>query len=233
MQLNLNLSLLLNIVFLTGVAIAIFRTWRVRRGLIAKVDPNYREAEKTPTLSLEEANHLSDDLILTRKIEPVLPSVVSVASVDPTPAVSKPMSEAVMIFLLAKEQRQFAGYALLQTLLSAGLRFGEGDLFHRHQSANGQGLVLFSLASATASGVFDLQNMGAFSVKGLCLFMHASGNVTIDEERFNLMIEVACQLTEELDAYMLDDRKQVWTAASAMRYQKYLQLVPNPEEAPV
>lgn len=248
MQLNLNLSLMLNLLFLMCVAIAIVRTWRARRGARNfKMESTYRGESNTPSLSIEDdaEDESLNDLISVRKVEPVLPSVmpidneddnvgaaadVSVAPIQKASVLPNPTSETVMIFLLAKEQRQFTGYALLQTLLSAGLRFGEGNLFHRHQSSNGQGLVLFSLASATASGVFDLQNMGACSVKGLCLFMHASGNSVIDEERFNLMIDVACQLTEELDAYMLDDRKQPWTQACALRYQQRLQVAFKPAE---
>ena len=114
----------------------------------------------------------------------------------------------LVIFLLAKENRQLAGYELLQTILAAGLRFGEGQLFHRHQYPNGQGPVLCSLATATANGVFDLQNIGAFSVHGLCLFMQTSGNAAIDVERLSVMVDTAKQLSEGLDTYLLDDLRK-------------------------
>jgi cell division protein ZipA len=127
-------------------------------------------------------------------------------------------ASSVMFFLLAKENRQFAGYELLQTVLASGLRFGEGQLFHRHQFANGQGPVLCSLAAATASGVFDLQNIGAFSVRGLCLFMQASNNPTIDAERFSIMVETAKQLSEGLDAHLLDDQRKPLTDERIARY---------------
>ncbi len=134
----------------------------------------------------------------------------------------KPADQMVMMFLLAKESHQFAGYELLQTVLAAGLRFGEGNLFHRHQLPNGQGPVIFSLAAATASGVFDLQNMGAFNVRGLCLFMQLSGSPTIDIDRFNILYETARQLSEGLDAHLLDDRRQPLTKEGVARYQRIL-----------
>lgn len=130
----------------------------------------------------------------------------------------------LMIFLLAKENRQFAGYELLQTVLAAGLRFGEGQLFHRHQFPNGQGPVLCSLAAATATGVFDLQNIGAFSVRGLCLYMHSSKNPGIDIERFAVMLETARQLSEGLDAHLLDDQRQLLTEERIARYHRLLQI---------
>ncbi|KTD40021.1 cell division protein ZipA C-terminal FtsZ-binding domain-containing protein [Legionella parisiensis] len=130
----------------------------------------------------------------------------------------------VMIFLVAKENRQFAGYELLQTVLAAGLRFGEGQLFHRHQFSNGQGPVLCSLAAATATGVFDLQNIGAFSVRGLCLYMYSSKNPGIDVERFAVMLETARQLSEGLDAHLLDDQRQLLTEERIARYHRLLQI---------
>ena len=135
------------------------------------------------------------------------------------------------MFLLAKENRQLAGYELLQTVLAAGLRFGEGQLFHRHQYSNGQGPVLCSLAAATASGVFDLQNIGAFSVRGLCLFMQSSGNPTIDAERFAIMLETAKQLSDGLDTFLLDEQRQPLTEASIARYQSLLN-INEPYELP-
>ncbi len=130
----------------------------------------------------------------------------------------------LMMFLLAKENRQFAGYELLQTVLAAGLRFGEGHLFHRHQFPNGQGPVLCSLAAATATGVFDLQNIGAFSVRGLCLYMHSSKNPGIDIERFAVMLETARQLSEGLDAHLLDDQRKPLTEERIARYHRLLQI---------
>src|SRR3546814_532492 len=126
--------------------------------------------------------------------------------------------KSLMMFLLAKENRQLAGYELLQTVLAAGLRFGEGNLFHRHQYTNGQGPVLCSLAAATVRGVFDLQNIGAFSVRGLCLFMQSSGNPTIDAERLTIMYETAKQLRDGLDTHLLDEYKQPLSEASVARY---------------
>lgn len=133
-----------------------------------------------------------------------------------------PTSRSIMMFLLAKDNRQLAGYELLQTILAAGLRFGDGQLFHRHQFSNGQGPIICSLATATASGIFDLQNMGAFSVRGLCLFMDASGNPSIDGERLTIMLETAKQLSDGLDTHLLDDERAPWSDRSLARYHRLL-----------
>ncbi|WP_045097575.1 cell division protein ZipA C-terminal FtsZ-binding domain-containing protein [Legionella fallonii] len=136
----------------------------------------------------------------------------------------------LMMFLLAKDNRQFAGYELLQTVLAAGLRFGEGHLFHRHQFSNGQGPVICSLAAATATGVFDLQNIGAFSVRGLCLFMQTSKNPIIDEERFSIMLDTARQLSDGMDAYLLDDQRKPLTEERIARYHRLLHIEQKAQE---
>lgn len=240
-----NWSLLVNVILLVGVFIAIIRLLQARRQ--TKIN-----APSQPSIGPQMFNQ-QDEIIAVRKIDqvehrkgptlspalqpiaekkerpqetPASHSSISVSRVvgeNALPMDGEPVSSLVM-FLLAKENRQLAGYELLQTVLAAGLRFGEGHLFHRHQSPNGQGPVLCSLAAATPSGVFDLQNIGAFSVHGLCLFMQASGNPTIDAERFGIMLDTAKQLSEGLDTYLLDDHRQPLTDASIKRYHKMLKL---------
>jgi cell division protein ZipA len=222
-----NWSIILN-VLLVGVVVVIGRLMQVRRrNLIA---PSHQPAAK----------QFFDDIIAVRKVNYSLhkESDSSEIVVKTTPSerleieeerveednTSTPVKagKLLMMFLLAKENRQLAGYELLQTVLAAGLRYGEGHLFHRHQHANGQGPILCSLAAATTSGIFDLQNIGAFSVRGLCLFMETSGNSVVDMERFTIMYETAKQLSDGLDAYLLDEQRQLLSAASVAHYQKLL-----------
>lgn len=130
----------------------------------------------------------------------------------------------LMMFLLAKENRQFVGYELLQTVLTAGLRFGDDGLFHRHRFTNGDGPIICSLAAATATGVFDLQNIGAFSVRGLCLYMQATGRPHIDADRFAVMLDTARQLSDGLDAHLLDEQRRPLTDERIASYHHVLQI---------
>ena len=250
---QVNWSLVLNVLLLIGVIVAIGRLVKNQK---RSLNPEYCQ----PSLDRNPIQGLGDDIIAVRqintdsacdsnmKIESDLPALDrrNVHSAQPRlvpeeqefvtlRGESKPMpkmgkeealkidtSVTIMMFLLAKENRQFAGYELLQTVLASGLRFGEGRIFHRHQFTNGQGPVLCSLAAATATGVFDLQNMGTFSVHGLCLYMHPSKNPGIDIERFAVMLETAKQLSEGLDAHLLDDQRKPLTEDRIARYQQLL-----------
>lgn len=231
-----NWSLILNVLLLIGVVISIGRLMKARR-------QNFNMVNSQPALGKVEAKHF-DDIISVRKVSSDFTDVQSVSEeqvVDAT-ATKNPVihhdtdekrqelaeqndtGQSLMMFLLAKEGRTLAGYELLQTILAAGLRFGEGQLFHRHQHSNGQGPVLCSLAAATSTGVFDLQNIGAFSVRGLCLFMQSSGNPTIDVERLTIMLETARQLSDDLDTYVLDEQRRPFTNDSVARFCRLLNI---------
>ncbi|MFZ4076645.1 MAG: cell division protein ZipA C-terminal FtsZ-binding domain-containing protein [Legionellaceae bacterium] len=250
---SINWSFVLNVLLLTGVIGAIVRMVKIKRqepvvaarmqpsvgrtGLspssdklddiiaVRKVMPQVPQVSQTPQVFQgPEATQApqTSEVMIQPSVHPVVASP-SVESSEKKP-VSRSTASSLVLFLLAKENRQLAGYELLQTLLAAGLRFGEGQLFHRHQHPNGQGPVLCSLATATATGVFDLQNIGAFSVHGLCLFMQPSSNKAIDAERFAIMLDTAKQLSEGLDTYMLDDERKPWSDEGLNRYYRKLGL---------
>ena len=244
---SFNWSFVLNALLLTGVVVAIVRMVKAKRA-VGSI-PLTRQT--TPSVGAVSVEQHSDDIIAVRKVDsqyslsntaaPSLHPVLTAKRDDPIVEKNDTLIKKVVdvvvenqkieskpstlvLFLLAKENRQLAGYELLQTLLAAGLRFGEGQLFHRHQHPNGQGPVLCSLATATPTGVFDLQNIGAFSVHGLCLFMQPSSNQAIDAERFGIMLDTAKQLSEGLDTYLLDDQRKPWSDATLSRYYRKLGL---------
>ena len=244
-----NWSLILNVLLLIGVIVAIGRLMKARK---QSLNPEQYQPSLGPVVnSPYDAQPYNDDIIAVRKVnkdvsldlsheEEPEPHLLKNSASRPSQPQLIPQEEirvdlaaeeskahtpaTIMMFLLAKENRQFAGYELLQTVLAAGLRFGEGHLFHRHQNANGQGPVICSLAAATSTGVFDLQNIGAFSVRGLCLFMQTSNNPTIDAERFAIMLETARQLSEGLDAHLLDDQRKPLTEERVARYYRVLKI---------
>lgn len=228
-----NFSFIMNVVLL-GVILGMM-VWKLWPNLFKKKNKNM-----TPIPSHSAQQHFdADDIIQVRKIniedflqhEEKVSMDESETKTKPHLGVSLEMEEQIdaqastkniMVFLAAQGQNIFAGYDLLQTLLSCGLRYGDAGLFHRHQHASGQGPVLFSLAAATASGMFDLQNMGAMSVKGLCMFMELSGNIAIDTERFEIFIQTAKQLAEDLHAHLLDDRQRPLNSQTIGRFEQMI-----------
>ncbi|MCH9755789.1 MAG: cell division protein ZipA [Gammaproteobacteria bacterium] len=241
-----NWSLILNVLLLIGVVFALMQMvkakhrekvrHRMQRAEVSRSELQQDEViavrrlktEDSPACDLEEKPTPISSFSTEPSIGEPVPTVSQDVVQNDIPKEEMKVKEerpvSLMLFLLAKDDRQLAGYDLLQTILAAGLRFGEGQLFHRHQHMSGQGPIICSLATATASGVFDLQNMGAFSVRGLCLFMEASGNPSIDAERLTIMLDTAKQLSEGLDTHLLDDEQTPWSDRSLARYHKLLDI---------
>lgn len=213
----MNWSLVLNVILLLSVVAILTK-------MLKKKDPGILSLdEKKPILN----DASTDDIISVRKVTLDEPPVSAQSVPAPKPqlvsaAPTTPSEKTLMLFLLAKPKRQLAGYEMLQTILSVGLRFGEEQLFHCHQNQNGQGPILCSLAAATPTGTFDLPNIGAFNAKGLCLFMYLSDSPTLDAERLDKMIETGQQLAEGLDTYLLDDERKPFTNETKTRYRRIL-----------
>lgn len=134
---------------------------------------------------------------------------------------SEPPVPVITFYLIAKQNRPYTGYELLQSILASGLRYGRMSLFHRYANSNGQGDVLFSLASATAPGTFDLAKMGGFSTTGLALFFKID-KVADPFAAYEMMLQTAGQLVEDLGGQVLDDSQNVLTPQTVIKTREQL-----------
>ncbi len=126
----------------------------------------------------------------------------------PVPKKTSSAEEIIYLMLIAKPNKPYCGYELLQSLLATGLRFGAMDIFHRHEDVNGKGKILFSVASASEPGTFEINKMGAFSGKGLTMFLRLSSNKDL-MQAFDTMLETAKQLIEDLNGDIMDDERNI------------------------
>lgn len=106
--------------------------------------------------------------------------------------------DIIIISVLAKPNHHFASYDLFQAISATGMQFGDMDIFHYYQPTEKGQQILFSLASATKPGKFDLDHMGDFSCVGLSLFMDKK-SVSNPQKVFLKMLEKAEQLADDLD----------------------------------
>lgn len=134
--------------------------------------------------------------------------VVQKAEVDP---------EVIVVSVVMPEGQVISGAALLPTLLTLGLRFGDMDIFHRHQDNAGNGKVTFSLANMMNPGTFDLDEIESFSTQGITLFMTLP-NAGDPFEVFEHMMKAAKQLSAEFHGQLLDDKRSVMTKQTEQHY---------------
>ena len=131
----------------------------------------------------------------------------------------EPFEEVLVINVVSRDEAGFKGPALLQNILESGLRFGEMDIFHRHESMAGNGEVLFSMANGVKPGVFDLDDIDLFSTRAVSFFLGLPGP-RHPKQAFDVMVAAARKLASELDGELKDDQRSVLTAQTIEHYRQ-------------
>lgn len=129
------------------------------------------------------------------------------------------IEELLIINVVARDDSGFKGPALLQSILESGLRFGEMDIFHRHESMAGNGEVLFSMANALKPGTFDLDDIDGFTTKAVSFFLGLPGP-RHPKQAFDVMLAAARKLAHELDGELKDDQRSVLTSQTIEHYRQ-------------
>jgi cell division protein ZipA len=127
--------------------------------------------------------------------------------------------EVLVISVICRDAAGFKGPALLQNILESGLRFGEMDIFHRHESMAGNGEVLFSMANAVKPGIFDLDDIDHFSTPAVSFFLGLPGP-RHPKQAFDVMVAAARKLSQELNGELKDDQRSVLTAQTIEHYRQ-------------
>lgn len=191
---------------------------------------------------------LFEDPVCSRKPEKVKPKPVAQEAVKPTPAEveaqiaqaeaelsvePQPTKEEVkeqplgdpqdvlVLHVVAEEGGHLNGAELLPSLLTLHFKFGEMDIFHRHEDNAGTGKVLFSLANMVKPGVFNPDEMEQFTTQGIVLFMTLPcyGDALMN---FSNMLNSAHQLADDLGGVLLDGARSPW---DEQKKQSYLQRI--------
>jgi len=125
--------------------------------------------------------------------------------------------QIIILSVVMPANQMMSGAALLPSLLTLGLKYGEMDIFHRHQDSAGNGGVSFSLANMMNPGSFNLDTMETFATQGVSLFM-ALPNAVDAFAAFEQMLAAAKQLATEFNAQILDDKRNILTKQAEQHY---------------
>ena len=123
----------------------------------------------------------------------------------------------VMLYVVAPENRQFAGVHLAKALDDLGFLFGERHFYHRHLDLSSASPILFSVANIQQPGTFSPYDMDSFSTVGVALFMQlpSQGN---DRANLKMMIRAARTLADELGGYVLTDQQDIFDDLAEQQY---------------
>ncbi len=146
-------------------------------------------------------------------------SMPSMSALDDEKIEKKEIQPEVLALSVVMPQNQVMhGASLLPLLLTLGLKYGEMNIFHRHQDNAGNGPVTFSLANMMNPGSFDLDSIETFATQGITLFMMLpnAGNAF---DVYRQMLSAAKQVSEEFSAQILDDKRNVMTKQTEQHYE--------------
>jgi cell division protein ZipA len=110
----------------------------------------------------------------------------------------------VTVRLIAQGHGTFAGEDLIPALREVGLRHGRFGIFHRHDPHD-EMRILFSVASLTEPGSFDLTRAMAEQFPGVSLFALFPGPGD-PVAAFDDMLSTARDLARRLDGEILDEQ---------------------------
>ncbi len=150
------------------------------------------------------------------------PTVTPRPAPAPQKAASAPeyANDLLVLTVVAKPGQQFGSYDLLQSIYATGMEFGDMNIFHYYAPDEQPGKVrLFSLASATEPGEFDLDRIGNYFCNGLTLFSQLD-LVPDPRQAFNLMLKAAEQLAEDLNGELRAGPRRPWDDNVLREYQQ-------------
>ncbi|MCL1074853.1 cell division protein ZipA [Shewanella dokdonensis] len=139
------------------------------------------------------------------------------ASATPAQDAAVEPRDVLVLHVVARPGKTLSGAELLPCLLALNFKYGDMQIFHRHEDHAGHGKVLFSLANMVKPGVFDPDDMEQFTTHGVVLFMTlpcASDPVM----SFSIMLNSASQLADDLDALLLDGQRNPWQLSTKKEY---------------
>ena len=115
----------------------------------------------------------------------------------------------ISLYVRAPNGHEFAGPAIVRSMNSVGLRFGDMDIFHHYGVGDLRtDLPLFSVANMLEPGYFDLQDIDKLATPGLALFLRLPGPLD-GAVAFELFLNTAQRLTEALSGELYGDPKKL------------------------
>jgi cell division protein ZipA len=174
------------------------------------------KVNKSPSKASFKRNQMEIDF--DNQMNKQAAAIVEKPSVEQAMQVETPLEPQVIILsVVMPANQQIFGAALLPSLLTLGLKYGEMNIFHRHQDNAGNGKVTFSLANIMNPGSFDLDTIENFATPGVSLFMtlpNAGESLNV----FDQMLNAAKQLAQEFNAQVIDDKRNVMTKQTEQHY---------------
>jgi cell division protein ZipA len=143
--------------------------------------------------------------------EPELePEVEEIQETPPPRRVAPELLEVIVMHMVTPAANAMPGRDLLQALLEQGLRYGDMNIFHLHQSRSGRDELQFSMANALEPGTFDIDAMEAQTFRAVTFFLKMPGPAN-PGDALERMIKTVRHLGERFGGEVRDDQHSALT----------------------
>lgn len=116
----------------------------------------------------------------------------------------------ISLSVLARDDTGFGGEAVIAAAGELGLDFGPMDIYHCYAGEDKHGAPVCSVANIFEPGHLRIDEPGAFSTRGLAVFMVLPGPRE-PREAFDTLLRIGEGLAERLDGELCDERRNVLT----------------------
>ncbi|UDG79959.1 Cell division protein ZipA [Candidatus Steffania adelgidicola] len=129
----------------------------------------------------------------------------------------KEKKTVLVIHVAAYNNSVLDGQSLMKSVLQAGFKFGQMNVFHHHLNPIGTGPVLFSLTNMIEPGSFNSDKIADLITPGISIFMMipAYGDAY---QNFKRMLQSAQRIADDCGGVVLDDKHHLMTPQKLDEY---------------
>lgn len=119
-----------------------------------------------------------------------------------------PIDRIVTLYVSARAGETFNGSDLVVAAEKAGLQFGDMNIFHRMAPGKFDKGPVFSMATMTKPGNFDMKQIAQLATPGITLFMTLPGPMSA-LDAWDTLLPTAQRIAELLDGVVLDEQRHI------------------------
>jgi len=128
------------------------------------------------------------------------------------------VDELIISHTILFKEKHFSGRDLFNAFQTAGLSFGEMNIFHYPGDEQPETFALFSIANIVEPGTFNPQEAQTFTTPGVSMFMRLPTRID-SHKAYEKFIQVAQAIAAELDGELCDETRSQLTQ-QAISYKK-------------
>ncbi|WP_198264569.1 cell division protein ZipA [sulfur-oxidizing endosymbiont of Gigantopelta aegis] len=190
----------------------------IKTGNTAKeyVSKTYIAPEKSAVVNKTEVTSPTASSVAVSTSKPETTKAQSIKIYyDPVP---EGVEELIISHTILARGQHFNGEQLFKALESAGLCYGEMDIYHYPGNEEQDSFALFSVANVVEPGTFNPQEAAALNTPGISMFMRLPTRIP-SYEAYEEFIHVAQIIAADLEGELCDETRSQLTQ-QAISYKK-------------